>query len=101
MVNLMNRKRAFLCVVVASAVFGLLCRGIEAFAVDADAATQIGRLEDNDFSVRDEARRRLQQLATDPKTGGEVGRLIEAKLADKTTSLEVREVLQSLLKARG
>lgn len=96
----MHRRHVAL-IIVLFAAGGWFARAAEPKAADGDAAALIGRLEDNDFNVRDDARSRLLKRVTDPKTSGEVVRLAESKLADKKTSLEVREVLETLLKVKA
>jgi hypothetical protein len=57
----------------------------------------IERLYSDSFSVREEARRQLLALARDDAAKLEVRRIVESRLTDKRSTLDVREALRSIL----
>jgi len=56
----------------------------------------VAQLSDDDFTARDEARRKLQTLGSAPKSAAEVRAVVEARLAAKPTDWELRATLEAI-----
>jgi hypothetical protein len=65
-------------------------------AIERQVEALVAKLTDENFSIRDEARRKLETLATAEESAAAVRRIIEARLAVKSGDWESRATLEAI-----